>query len=305
MGDPGGIGPEIVLKAIAQTVVREQCNPVVVGSRETFGRAAEVVKLPMPEHLTEPLDLERGPFSLEKVDAKNGAAAAACIRQAVQMVGDGRADAICTAPISKEAFFQAGVGFPGHTEMLSALCGGCDVRMMLEGGGLHVVLQTIHVALSRVPALLSIQAILDTLVIADGWARRHGESQAIAVCGLNPHAGEGGHFGHEELEIVAPAIEQARARGIDASGPFAADTVFHSALLGEFGLVLAMYHDQGLIPVKTLAFDQGVNVTLGLPIVRTSPDHGTAFGLAGKGTARENSMVAAILRAAELSRVQR
>lgn len=304
MGDPGGIGPEIIAKALAENIVQCACEPLIVGSRPVIEPAIDSLKDNAPEtpEIVEPDDLPRVEFKRGEVHATNGAAAAACIRRAVQMVQSGLADAICTAPISKEALFAAGIQFPGHTEMLAHLCGDAEVRMMLEGGGLHVALETIHVALSQVPHLLTTSRIVRTLEIMSGWAGRHMPAhKRIAVCGLNPHASEAGHFGNEEAEVISPAIQQARDRGIDVTGPLPADTVFHRVLQGEFDLVLAMYHDQALIPVKTLDFDHGVNVTLGLPIVRTSPDHGTAFDIAGRGIARHTSMIAALLRAAELA----
>jgi 4-hydroxythreonine-4-phosphate dehydrogenase len=250
----------------------------------------------------EPEGLPREEFVVGKINAANGRAAHACIVAAVNALLSGHADALCTAPIAKEAMFTAGFDFPGHTELLSRLCGNAPVRMMLEGGGLHVVLQTIHVPLASVPSLLNRESILETLNIINRWAKVYfGNHPKIAVCGLNPHAGEGGHFGSEETEIISPAIKSAISDGIKCSGPYPADTVFHRAIRGDFDIVLAMYHDQALIPVKTLDFDHGVNTTIGLPIIRTSPDHGTAFDIAGKGMAKETSMTSAVLRAAQLA----
>jgi 4-hydroxythreonine-4-phosphate dehydrogenase len=243
------------------------------------------------------------PFLVGKVSELSGRAAHTWIETAARLALDKRVDAISTAPISKEAIYAAGVQFPGHTELLADLCGGCDVRMMLVGGGLNVVLQTIHVALKDVPALLTTETTIRSLdMIQQWWARFYGGAARIAVCGLNPHAGEAGHFGTEEQEIIAPAIAAAAGAGLNVTGPYPADTVFHRMRQGDFDVVLAMYHDQALIPVKTLDFHGGVNLTVGLPIIRTSPDHGTAFEIAGKGLANESSMVAAILKAAELAR---
>ncbi len=317
-GDPGGVGPEIVARALARPDVQAACRPVVVGDPSLLNAAAAVTRSVTRFHPVQagdilPSDLAGVPvieipefvgreFVKGAVAAANGAAAHAWIVHAAQLALDRKVDAICTAPISKEAMFTAGFRFPGHTELLAELCGGSEVRMMLEGGGLHVVLQTIHVAISRVPGLLTREALGRTLDLCRDWTATYlAPGARIAVCGLNPHASEGGHFGDEEARVIAPAIEAARARGVAASGPYPADTVFHRALRGDFDLVVAMYHDQALIPVKTLAFDTGVNVTLGLPILRTSPDHGTAFDIAGRGVARESSMVSAILRAAELA----
>jgi 4-hydroxythreonine-4-phosphate dehydrogenase len=248
---------------------------------------------------------------LGRVDARAGAAAARCIEHAVALVRCGEAAAIVTAPIHKEAFAAAGVAFPGHTEMLQALAaaGGAlpPVRMMLANDELRTVLVTIHMSLRRAIEAITYDAVLDTLRIADAAARRFvAGPPRIAVAGLNPHAGEGGLFGDEEIRIIAPAIAAARAEGIDARGPFAPDTVFMRARHahghpGEFDVVVAMTHDHGLIPVKYLGVEQGVNVTLGLPFVRTSPDHGTAFDIAGTGSADASSLAAAVRMARRLA----
>ena len=242
-----------------------------------------------------------------KVDARAGAAAAACIRAAVGHALAGEVAAIVTAPIHKEAFAAAAVGYPGHTEMLQALSGARAVRMMLANDELRTVLVTIHVSLRRAIELVNFDAVLETLRIAHHAAAAFaGGAPRIAVAGLNPHAGEGGLFGDEETTIIAPAIAAARAEGIDARGPFAPDTVFMRARNapshpGEFDLVVAMTHDHALIPVKYLGVEHGVNVTLGLPFVRTSPDHGTAFDIAGSGRADASSLRAAIRFARRLA----
>ncbi len=224
------------------------------------------------------------------VDARAGQAAALCIEAAVRAVQRGEGRVIVTAPIHKAALAAAGVPFPGHTEMLQALAGGMPVRMMLANDELRVVLVTIHQSLKSAIDAVTFDAVLGTLRIANASAKK----LRIAVAGLNPHAGEGGLFGDEEQKIIAPAIAAARAEGIDAHGPFAPDTVFMRARRGEFDLVVAMTHDHGLIPVKYLGVEHGVNVTLGLPFVRTSPDHGTAFDIAGRGVADASSLEAAI-----------
>ncbi|HKX95418.1 MAG TPA: 4-hydroxythreonine-4-phosphate dehydrogenase PdxA, partial [Methylibium sp.] len=214
----------------------------------------------------------------------------------------GEAAALVTAPIHKEALAAAGEPWPGHTELLQAEAGGMPVRMMLANDELKTVLVSIHVALRDAIAAVSREAVLETIRIAHAAAARWGNpAPRIAVAGLNPHAGEGGLFGDEEIRHIAPAIEAARAGGIDARGPHAPDTVFMRARRGEFDLVIAMYHDQGLIPVKYLGVERGVNVTLGLPFVRTSPDHGTAFDLAGSGRADPASLIAACRMARRLS----
>ena len=256
-----------------------------------------------------PPELQALPWG--RVDARCGAAAARCIEAAVSLVLAGQGRALVTAPIHKEALAASGIAFPGHTEMLQALAAGPQglppVRMMLANDELRVVLVTIHLALRQAIEAVTFDAVLQTLRIAHQAAQRWGlASPRIAVAGLNPHAGEGGLFGDEELRIIGPAIEAARALGIDASGPWPPDTVFMRARRAPghpaaFDMVVAMTHDHGLIPVKYLGVEQGVNVTLGLPFARTSPDHGTAFDIAGTGRADPASLVAALRVARQLS----
>ncbi len=234
-----------------------------------------------------------------RVSRAAGLAAAAAIRAAVVLVQRGQASALVTAPIHKEALALAGEPYPGHTEMLADLAGApgqpCEVRMMLANEELKTVLVTVHCSLRQAIELVTFDSVLATLRIAHSSAAFWGQPQPrIAVAGLNPHAGEGGLFGDEEIRVIAPAIAAACAEGINASGPWAADTVFMRARRGEFDIVVAQYHDQGLIPVKYLGVEQGVNVTLGLPFVRTSPDHGTAFDIAGTGRADPSSLIAAV-----------
>jgi 4-hydroxythreonine-4-phosphate dehydrogenase len=321
MGDVAGIGPEIVVRAFLQG---QATGCVVVGEPAVLQRAAHTVQpLGLPLALVEqpqdiadvppgtlpvlrPAGLPDGLADLPwgKVDAHAGAAAAVCIRAAVAQVRQGDAAGLVTAPIHKEALAAAGVDFPGHTEMLQAVAGDRGrlppVRMMLANDELRVVLVTIHVALRKAIDLIGVDSVLQTLRITHAsvpaWA---GGPPRIAVAGLNPHAGEGGLFGDEEIRFIAPAIAAARAEGIDAHGPFPPDTVFMRARrrpghAEPFDVVVAMTHDHGLIPVKYLGVEQGVNVTLGLPFVRTSPDHGTAFDIAGRGVADASSLVAAI-----------
>jgi 4-hydroxythreonine-4-phosphate dehydrogenase len=327
MGDACGIGPEIIAKlfrepASAGCVVLGDVAVMRRAAAATGGllavarveRAADALGAPpncMPVLQIEGLasDLMAAPFG--RVDARAGAAAAACIERAVQLALAGEIGSIVTAPIHKEALAAAGVPFPGHTEMLQALCapGGTPptVRMMLANDELRTVLVTIHLSLRRAIDAVTFDAVLETLRIAHRSAARWGQAAPrIAVAGLNPHAGEGGLFGDEELRIIGPAIAQARAEGIDALGPFAPDTVFMRARdtpqhPGEFDIVIAMTHDHGLIPVKYLGVEHGVNVTLGLPFVRTSPDHGTAFDLAGTGRADASSLAAALRMARRLA----
>jgi 4-hydroxythreonine-4-phosphate dehydrogenase len=321
MGDPAGIGPEIVARAFLQgavpggglvvgdAAVMRRAAALVAGGAElpvvTVGSVAEALRLPpqaMP--VLEPGGLVPGLAELPqgRIDARCGAAAASCIRAAAALTACGEAAALVTAPIHKEALAAAGEPWPGHTELLQSEAGGMPVRMMLANDELKTVLVSIHVALRDAITAVSREAVLETIRIAHAAAARWGTpAPRIAVAGLNPHAGEGGLFGDEEIRHIAPAIEAARAGGIDASGPHAPDTVFMRARRGEFDLVIAMYHDQGLIPVKYLGVEQGVNVTLGLPFVRTSPDHGTAFDLAGSGRADPASLIAACRMARRLS----
>ncbi len=327
LGDACGIGPEIIAKLFRSA---ESRGCVVVGDVGVMRRAAALTGgLLAVAHVESPADVwalppQRIPVlqvdelgaellqaSLGQVDARAGAAAAACVRQAVRLAIDGDVAAIVTAPIHKEALAAAGVGFPGHTEMLQALAWPSQptqpVRMMLANEQLRTVLVTIHLSLREAIAAVSFDAVLETIRIAHAAAARWGQPcPRIAVAGLNPHAGEGGLFGDEEIRIIGPAVLAARAQGIDASGPYAPDTVFMRARnapdhVGEFDIVIAMTHDHGLIPVKYLGVEQGVNVTLGLPFVRTSPDHGTAFDIAGTGRADATSLLAAVRMARQLA----
>ena len=278
-GDPAGIGPEIALRASSDPRVLEVCDPVVYG--------------PPPDVAFEPGVL-------------SAAAGRAAYDSIVRAVGDakrGDITAIATAPINKEAFRLAGLEWPGHTELLAHLTGARDVAMMFHSDVLRVVLATIHVPLADVPRMLTSPLVERIVALTSREVAKFDKIlPRIAVAGLNPHAGEHGLFGREEADAISPAIAACRQRGIDVSGPFPADTVFVRARKGEFDVVVACYHDQGLIPIKLLAFGQAVNVTLGLPIVRTSVDHGTAFDIAGKGVADPESMIAAVLLAARLAR---
>jgi 4-hydroxythreonine-4-phosphate dehydrogenase len=331
MGDACGIGPEIVAMGFARGVLP---GAFVVGDVAVMRRAAAVVAqearvgLPVavierpsqasdvPPRCVPVLQVAGLPAGLAalpwgRVDARAGAAAAASIRHAASLAMSGAVSAMVTAPIHKESLAAAGVPYPGHTELLQAeACVGDvrpEVRMMLANDELKTVLVSIHVSLRRAIDAVTAEAVLQTLRISHAAAARWGQpAPRIAVAGLNPHAGEGGLFGDEEARFIAPAIEAARREGIDARGPFAPDTVFMRARHasghpGEFDLVVAMYHDQGLIPVKYLGVEQGVNVTLGLPFVRTSPDHGTAFDLAGTGRADPASLIAAYRMARRLA----
>jgi 4-hydroxythreonine-4-phosphate dehydrogenase len=309
MGDPAGIGPEIILMALSRPAPgRPTANFggaefVVYGDPGVFAARAGMLGL-NPESLRlEPCSSLPPDVAPGRLDPRAGAAAFQAIRQATLHAIEGRVRAVVTAPLNKEALNAAGFRYPGHTEILAELAGGVPVRMMLANAELATVLVTIHQPLREAISSLTTENIADTIRIADRHFRRSGTgAPRIAVAGLNPHAGEGGLMGREEIDIIAPAVRLARAEGIDASGPHAPDTVFmHARGFARFDVVVAMYHDQGLIPVKYLGLDEGVNVTIGLPFVRTSPDHGTAFDIAGRGTADPRSLLAAIRMADRLS----
>lgn len=300
-GDPAGIGPEVTVKALAQPDVRKLAAVVVAGDPSHLRRTADRLGLPAPEHVEPAGDASQVRPGL--ATAAGGAAAVAAIRRAVELIQAGRCDALVTGPLSKEALRLAGFGWPGHTEMLADLTGRRDVRMLLLTDRLKVVHVTTHRSLRSAVEAATRDRILRTIELAHEGARRLGvERPRIGVAGLNPHAGEGGLFGDEEIEEIRPAVADAHRKGIDATGPWPPDTLFWRATLGEFDLVVAMYHDQGHIPVKLSGFDEGVNVTLGLPFPRSSVDHGTAFDIAGRGVARWQSMAAAIRVAAMLAR---
>jgi 4-hydroxythreonine-4-phosphate dehydrogenase len=326
LGDPCGIGTETLVRAFAQG---EANGCVVYGDAAWLARTARALRfspdssrpaiveldelaewkevpcgaIPVLPIVALPADLVIG-----QVDARAGAAAYACIEAAAHDALAGRVAAVVTAPIHKAALHAAGVNFPGHTEILQHIAGGAPVRMMLANEQLKTVLVTVHMALRQAIDAVTTESVLQTLRIAHQAARGWGlEQPRIAVAGLNPHAGESGLFGDEEERIIAPAVAQARREDIAASGPYPPDTVFMRARHappehpGAFDIVVAMYHDQGLIPVKYLGVEQGVNVTLGLPFVRTSPDHGTAFDIVGRDLADPSSLIAAIRMARDLA----
>ena len=278
VGDPAGIGPEIVAKAIADLRVREICEPVFYGP---------------------PVGATFSPGEVS-ADAANAAHEAICA--AVQDAKDGRIAALVTAPINKLAFAKAGLPWKGHTDLIAHLTGTSSVAMMFWSEPLKVVLATVHVPLSEVPRQITGEQLASVIDLAHRELPRFGISRPrLALAGLNPHAGEGGLLGSEEHTVLAPAAEQARHRGVSIEGPLPGDTVFVRAVRGEFDAVIACYHDQGLIPVKLVALGAAVNVTLGLPIIRTSVDHGTAFDIAGKGVASAESLVAAVRLAVRLA----
>jgi 4-hydroxythreonine-4-phosphate dehydrogenase len=275
-GDPSGIGPEIAGKAAADPRVRAVCEPLIYGATHAF---------------------EAG-----KLSAGAGQAAYETIVRAVRDAQAGGVQAIATAPINKEALALAGLPWRGHTDMLAALTNTRDVAMMFHSRTLMVVLATIHIPISQVPAALTEESLGTIIRLTAGAMPKFGVAKPrIALAGLNPHAGEHGVIGHEEERVLVPAVAAARAAGIEITGPWPGDTIFTRAVRGEFDVVIACYHDQGLIPVKLIAFGEAVNVTLGLPIIRTSVDHGTAFDIAGKGVANPESLIHAVILAAQLA----
>ena len=281
VGDPAGIGPEICTRAIHDPRVEEVCVPV------TYGPASED---------------DRAPYGVGTATAEGGRAAFDAVRVAVADALAGRLDAIATAPINKAGLSLAGLSWRGHTDLLAHLTGVPAAAMMFYTETLRVVLATVHIPLSEVPRQLTRERVEETIRLAHAELPWFGfASPRLALAGLNPHAGEHGLMGDEEGRVLQPAVEASRDRGIDVDGPFPGDTVFVRAVKGEFDAVVACYHDQGLIPVKLAAFGSAVNVTLGLPIVRTSVDHGTAYDIAGQGIADPTSMIQAVLLAARLA----
>jgi 4-hydroxythreonine-4-phosphate dehydrogenase len=315
IGDPAGIGPEIVVAALADPDLG--CRAVAIGDAGILARAAKILSIdvgfdviddPAAARFTpgtiDVLSVSRLPADLPfgEIGAESGAAAFEYIRTAIDLALAGKIGAIATAPVHKEALKLAGVPYPGHTEMLADLTRAPHHAMMLFNDELRVLLVTIHLSLIDAIRSLTVEKELIALRLADRAARQLGVPRPrVAVAGLNPHAGENGLFGREDLDIIRPAVEQARHEGIDASGPWPGDTVFMQARQGRFDIVVAQYHDQGLIPVKYLGIEHGVNVTVGLPFVRTSVDHGTAFDIAGTGKANPESMKVAIRQAAKMS----
>jgi len=318
MGDPAGIGPEVVLKAVAEPEVLSACVPVIVGDAQHLAHTARTLDLrcgydivrrdealpaDVPGPLIYHLDNIHGAVTPGVESGASGRAAAEYIEAAVELCGAGALDAISTAPINKRALFLGGYSFPGHTEFLAHLTGSPECAMAFVASNLRIVLISTHVPLAEAIRLVEKERIVRVARLADRELRRWGiPAPRIAVAALNPHGAEGGLFGVEESAEIAPAVEDCRAAGLDASGPHSADTVFLRASRGEFDAVISCYHDQAMIPVKCLSFGEAVNVTLGLPFIRTSVDHGTAFDIAGRGVAEHSSMVAAITLAARLSR---
>lgn len=322
MGDPAGIGPEIVLKALAHPEVYDICRPLVIGDRRILSRAAGWVGQtePLIEAVSSLEDASYRAGTIALLDladadpsdcpvgqetAPSGRAAVDYVERACDLALAGAVDGMVTAPLNKAAMHLAGVDYPGHTELLAARTGAANVRMLLVGPGLRVIHVSTHVALTEAIRRVTPASVLAAMESAAEACRALGITKPrIAVAGLNPHAGEGGLFGDEEPRCIEPAIARARQAGLDVYGPEPPDTVFLRATQGAFDIVVAMYHDQGHIPMKLLAFDAGVNVSIGLPVVRTSVDHGTAFDIAGTGKAREASLLAAIDVAVQMVRAR-
>jgi 4-hydroxythreonine-4-phosphate dehydrogenase len=318
MGDASGIGPEIVIKTLARKDIFDICRPLVVGDAARLQEAADIVRAELSVNaLKEPAEARYAPGSVDCIDLNlippghpfgklspiSGEGAFRYIERATQLVMSGAADVICTAPISKEALHAAGHIYPGHTELLAELTGTPEVSMMLVSPKLRVIHVTTHIGL--MDAIRRIEPGLVERTIARGYetlTKAGLVDPRIGVCGINPHAGENGLFGQgEEKEKIIPAVERCQARGWKVVGPLPADTLFFLAARGDYDLVVAMYHDQGHGPIKVLGLESGVNVTIGLPVVRTSVDHGTAFDIAGKGMADERSLVEAIRQAVDLA----
>ncbi len=326
IGDVAGIGPEVVAQSLIDGRLRQFCQPLVVGHPEVMARAFALVGASVELNpVSSPTQIDWGlpsipcwnPYSNDvasvpwgRIDARAGLAAYEYLVAATRAALRGEIDAITTAPLNKAALHAAGLDFPGHTEILARECGVREFAMMLylppspaiHGAfGLGVAHVTLHTSIKSVPALLSIPRIQETIQLIDQFLKRIGcSSPRVGVCALNPHAGEQGLFGDEEATLIAPAVDAAKERGINASGPIPADALLRRAVEGEFDGVAAMYHDQGHIALKLIAFERAVNVTLGLPIVRTSPSHGTAFDIAGKGLARADGFIEAVRTAALL-----
>ena len=318
LGDVCGVGPEIVIKALKHKEIYSLCRPVIIGDKMALKKAAQVLKTeikivpPLWERETE---LVPGVVSLYTVSALTetdlhygqptkaaGKAAFDYIKAAVSLALEHNIDGIVTCPVNKAVINDAGIPFTGHTELLAELTQTKRYAMLLAGEKLKVTLLTIHVALKEVPKLISQEKIMDLVDLTTTFFQeKFGVSPRLAVAALNPHAGENGLMGREEIEIIEPAVKAAKEKGYNVEGPFPPDTIFYWAKEGNYDVVICMYHDQGLIPFKLFHFRDGVNVTMGLPIIRTSVDHGTAYDIAGKGLADESSLLAAIKMAAEMA----
>jgi 4-phospho-D-threonate 3-dehydrogenase / 4-phospho-D-erythronate 3-dehydrogenase len=318
MGDAAGVGPEIIIKALEINAIYDQCNPLVIGDSTILTRALQFAGSNLAIRSiseTEVAKYERGTIDcldlkllseslpVGKVSKEAGNAAFRYLEKAISLAKEKKIDAIATAPLNKEALHLAGHIFPGHTEILAELTGTEDFAMMLSAPKLRVIHVTTHVGLIKAVELINPTRVYNVIKLADQTLKKAGiASPKIAVCGINPHAGENGLFGNgEEEEKIIPAVKKAVSEGVDVVGPLPADTLFFRATRGDFDIIVAMYHDQGHGPIKVLGLESGVNITVGLPIIRTSVDHGTAFDIAGKGIASEESLVEAIRQAIELA----
>lgn len=302
MGDPAGIGPEVILKSLNK--IKKYCNPIIICDKKYLKTIAGKLKVKFKDSEIYDLKNIRGNILTGKVSRISGKASYQYVKKAIELALNKKVDAIVTAPINKESFKKAGINFTGHTEMLAKLTNTKNYAMMLTGGFLRVVLVTTHTSIKSVSKLINKDNIYDKIKLADLWLKKYFKIRkpVIAVAALNPHSGEAGLFGREEIVKIMPAIKNAR-KNLRAKiiGPVPPDALFYKAKKERYDAVICMYHDQGLIPLKMIAFESGVNVTLGLPIIRTSPDHGTAYDIAGKGIANPNSFIEAVKLAAFLS----
>ena len=305
LGDPAGIGPEVVLKALASPRVKKCCHAIVVGDKRLFAAKKGVFSLPATMVDVPVAGIAR--IRPGTLSAAAGEAAFQWVCAAVKMIAAGDADALVTAPLSKEALHRAGRRYPGHTELLAALTQSKNIAMMMVAGTVRSVMMTRHAPLKEVAGLLSVKEIVTTTRLSCAFLQQHAclKNPRVALCALNPHAGEGGLIGREETTIIIPAVRALRAAGIAATGPVPADTAWRHARQGAYDLVVTMYHDQTMIPLKIIAPEKIVNITVGLPFVRTSPGHGTAFDIAGKNCADPRSMIEAMVTAARLSRCRK
>ncbi|HEY0265037.1 MAG TPA: 4-hydroxythreonine-4-phosphate dehydrogenase PdxA [Granulicella sp.] len=306
LGDPAGVGAEVTLKALSHPEVRESAywillgdRPAVAGAEKSTSVSLQDLKVDFRDSKMLPAD---EPVQFGALRADYGKAAASYVRQATEMCLAGEADAMVTAPLNKEAVTMSGMPFSGHTEYIAEICGATESRMLLAGVKLSVVHVSTHTSL-RNACNLNTQRIIRTIELGNDAMKLLGHTKPrIAVCGLNPHAGEHGLFGTEDIEFIAPAVKACRDKGIDCEGPVAPDTIFFRAVRGSHDLIVAMYHDQGHIPMKLLDFESTVNTSLGIPIIRTSVDHGTAFDIAGKNLASDGNMVAAMKMAVTMAK---
>jgi len=318
MGDGSGIGPEVVLKAVISPRIVDYCSPLIIGDPRVFRSLLRTLRIEIPLSVYRDINLvewDKRDIRLLAIESRPdelpvpGTIHAGWARSAMEYVALGvelavkkEVSALITGPINKEGIHRAGYKFQGHTDYLAYLTKTENYAMMLVGGDIRVVLVTVHIPLAEVSSRIKKTEIIRKIYLARDAMLGFGiREPRIAVAGLNPHAGEGGAFGREELDIIAPAVEECRGEGLIVNGPLPPDTLFYKMVQGEYDVAVVMYHDQGLIPLKMLAFDRGVNITLGLPFVRTSPDHGTAYDIAGMGVADPHSMIAAIETACRLT----